>query len=160
MCGVCLYIFSHFSVTLCGNLERWDSLRKAKQQNYCQLASFKLCPSSISLSPLIRLSFQAWFSSWPTSRASLFYIWLQISPHILLMKAAAEFSGSANLRYSSASRSAGVLVLKLNAISLVFKRNLVWKCYCSSLRFYFLDGNIIRYLNRRSLDTFTQSKRR
>lgn len=55
------------------------------------------------------------------------------------MKAAAEFSGSANLQYSSASCSAGVLVLKLNAISLVFKRNFDWKCYCSSLRFYFLD---------------------
>lgn len=55
------------------------------------------------------------------------------------MKVAAEFSGSANIHYFAASCSTGVLILKLNAISLVLKRNLVWKCYCASLRFYFLD---------------------
>ncbi len=48
--GVCLCILSEVSVTLCGNLERLDSLRKVKRQNICRLAFLKLCPSSTSSS--------------------------------------------------------------------------------------------------------------
>lgn len=51
---------------------------------------------------------------------------------------AAEFQGQQHPVLQRGC-SAGVLVLKLDSISLVFKKNLDWKCYCSASRFCLLD---------------------
>ena len=111
MC-VCLYIFSQFSVTLCGNLERWDSLRKAKRPHICHLAFLRLCPSSTSLSPgksilssprIIVFMAQILPLVFPACGS-------RISPHTLLC-----FPHNKSRR-----RNSGVLVLKRNANKINF----------------------------------------